>query len=92
MKHVGFAVPLAAAFALGGCIAVDEVQGRRLDLPEYDGIFKCDSSDVSTLDDGHETRVVHLDRPFYGLLVVPGIWCRLENSMLQAFVSSAHSP
>ncbi len=58
MKHVGFAVPLAAAFALGGCIAVDEVQGRRLDLPEYDGIFKCDSSDVSTLDDGHE-EVAH---------------------------------
>lgn len=58
MRNGAFAVTLAAAVALGGCIAVDEVEGRRLSLPDYDGIFKCDSSDVSTLDDGHE-EVAH---------------------------------
>lgn len=31
------------------------------------------------LDDGLSKRIVHLNRPHMGLLVVPGIWRELEN-------------
>lgn len=32
-----------------------------------------------TLDDGHIKRTVTLNRPYYGLLIVPGIWRELNN-------------
>ena len=32
-----------------------------------------------TLDDGHEKKTFHLDRPWKGLLVVPGLWRDLDN-------------
>ena len=32
-----------------------------------------------TLDDGHEKQTFHLDRPWKGLLVVPGLWRDLDN-------------
>ena len=32
-----------------------------------------------TLDDGHEKKNFHLDRPWKGLLVVPGLWRDLDN-------------
>lgn len=32
-----------------------------------------------TLDDGYEKRTFHLDRPWKGLLVVPGMWRDLDN-------------
>jgi hypothetical protein len=31
------------------------------------------------LDDGERQRTVRLDRPFRGLLIPPGIWCRLHD-------------
>ena len=31
------------------------------------------------LDDGRERRIVSLNRPYYGLLVRPGIWRELNN-------------
>jgi hypothetical protein len=31
------------------------------------------------LDDGKNKKTVHLNRPYYGLLVVPGIWRELIN-------------
>ena len=32
-----------------------------------------------TLDDGHDKKTFHLDRPWKGLLVVPGLWRDLDN-------------
>ena len=32
-----------------------------------------------TLDDGNEKKIFHLDRPWKGLLVVPGLWRDLDN-------------
>ena len=32
-----------------------------------------------TLDDGQEKKTFHLDRPWKGLLVVPGLWRDLDN-------------
>lgn len=32
-----------------------------------------------TLDDGYEKKTFHLDRPWKGLLVVPGLWRDLDN-------------
>ena len=32
-----------------------------------------------TLVDGHEKKTFHLDRPWKGLLVVPGLWRDLDN-------------
>ena len=31
------------------------------------------------LDDGYNQKVVHLDRPYFGLHIVPGIWGDLMN-------------
>jgi len=32
-----------------------------------------------TLDDGNNKKTVSLNRPYYGLLIVPGIWRELSN-------------
>lgn len=32
-----------------------------------------------TLDDGREKKTFHIDRPWKGLLVVPGLWRDLDN-------------
>lgn len=32
-----------------------------------------------TLDDGKEKKTFHLDRPWKGLLVIPGLWRDLDN-------------
>lgn len=42
-------------------------------------IVAASSSFDILLDDGHNRRMVHLDRPNYGLLVPPGIWSCLQN-------------
>lgn len=31
------------------------------------------------IDDGHNKKVIHLDRPYIGLQIVPGIWRELLN-------------
>lgn len=54
-------------------------RGAHAHREAYQFIVAASSSFDLTLDDGHETQVVHLDRPFRGLLVAPGVWCRLEN-------------
>ena len=60
-------------------IPAGTTRGAHAHREAYQFIVAASSSFDLTLDDGYETRVVHLDRPFYGLLVVPGVWCRLEN-------------
>lgn len=60
-------------------IPAGTTRGAHAHREVYQFIVAASSSFDLTLDDGHETRVVHLDRPYYGLLVVPGVWCRLEN-------------
>lgn len=60
-------------------IPAGTTRGAHAHRETYQFIVAASSSFDLTLDDGHETRVVRLDRPFYGLLVVPGVWCRLEN-------------
>lgn len=60
-------------------IPAGTTRGAHAHRETYQFIVAASSSFDLTLDDGHDTRIVHLDRPFYGLLVVPGVWCRLEN-------------
>lgn len=60
-------------------IPAGTTRGAHAHREVYQFIVAASSSFDLTLDDGYETRVIHLDRPFYGLLVAPGIWCRLEN-------------
>lgn len=31
------------------------------------------------IDDGHNKKIVQLNRPYYGLLIVPGIWREIVN-------------
>lgn len=31
------------------------------------------------LDDGREQKIIQLNRPYYGLLIVPGIWREIKN-------------
>jgi hypothetical protein len=38
------------------------------------------------LDDAQSQRTVRLDRPFQGLLIPPGIWCRLHDFSSAAVV------
>ena len=45
----------------------------------YQFIIAASSSFDILLDDGHNRKVIHLDRPNNGLLVLPGIWCQLLN-------------
>ena len=54
-------------------------RGAHAHREAYQFIIAASSSFDLTLDDGENTHNVRLDRPFYGLLVAPGIWCRLEN-------------
>lgn len=60
-------------------IPAGTTRGAHAHRETYQFIVAASSSFDLTLDDGHETRIVRLDRPYYGLLVVPGVWCRLEN-------------
>ena len=41
-------------------------------------IVAASGSFTVLLDDGINKKIVHLNRPNYGLLVVPGIWRELE--------------
>ena len=42
-------------------------------------IVAASGSFTVLLDDGINKKIVHLNRPNYGLLVVPGIWRELED-------------
>ena len=60
-------------------IPAGTTRGAHAHWETYQFIVAASSSFDLTLDDGKNTRTIRLDRPFYGLLVVPVIWCRLEN-------------
>lgn len=45
----------------------------------YQFIVAASGSFDVTLDDGRNKRTVYLNRPYYGLMVVPGIWNELGN-------------
>ena len=45
----------------------------------YQLIVAASGSFDVILDDGRERRIVSLNRPYYGLLIRPGIWRELNN-------------
>ena len=45
----------------------------------YEFLVAASGSFDVLLDDGEHTRTVTLNRPYYGLLIVPGIWRVLNN-------------
>lgn len=45
----------------------------------YEFLVAAGGSFDVLLDDGERTRTVTLNRPYYGLLIVPGIWRVLNN-------------
>ncbi|HJB73094.1 MAG TPA: FdtA/QdtA family cupin domain-containing protein [Candidatus Barnesiella merdigallinarum] len=45
----------------------------------YEFLVAAGGSFDVLLDDGEHTRTVTLNRPYYGLLIVPGIWRVLNN-------------
>lgn len=45
----------------------------------YQLIIAASGSFDVILDDGHNKKTVYLNRPYYGLMVVPGIWNELAN-------------
>lgn len=54
-------------------------RGAHAHKENYQYIVAASSSFDVLLDDGKNKKIVHLDRPNYGLLVFPGIWCQLMN-------------
>lgn len=56
-----------------------ESRGAHAHKELYQLIVAANGSFSVTLDDGIETRLFNLNRSYYGLLVVPGIWRDLDN-------------
>lgn len=54
-------------------------RGAHAHKEAYQFIVAASSSFDVQLDDGHNKKLVHLDRPNFGLLVPPGVWCSLQN-------------
>ncbi len=54
-------------------------RGAHAHKEAYQFIVAAGSSFDVQLDDGRNKKTVHLDRPNFGLLVPPGVWCRLQN-------------
>lgn len=59
-------------------------------------IIAASSSFDISLDDGHNRKMVHLDRPNFGLLVPPGVWSQLQNfssaSVCMVLTSHTYDP
>ncbi|MEG1545832.1 MAG: FdtA/QdtA family cupin domain-containing protein [Bacteroides sp.] len=55
------------------------IRGAHAHKETYQYIIAASSSFDILLDDGCNKKIVHLDRPNFGLLVPPGIWCQLLN-------------
>lgn len=60
-------------------IPSDTDRGQHAHKQAWQFIVAASSSFTVELDDLHERRSVRLDRPFMGLLIPPGIWCRLHD-------------
>lgn len=56
-----------------------EMRGGHAHHDLYQLIVAASGSFDVVLDDGVNRRTVSLNRPYHGLLVVPGIWRELEN-------------
>ncbi len=56
-----------------------ESRGGHAHIAVYEFIVAATGSFTVTLDDGKARRTVMLNRPYMGLLVVPGIWLTLED-------------
>ena len=56
-----------------------ESRGAHAQKELYQLIVAANGSFTVTLDDGTEKKSFNLNRSYYGLLVVPGIWRDLDN-------------
>ncbi len=56
-----------------------ETRGGHSHKETYEFLIAAGGSFDVVLDDGESTRTVTLNRPNYGLLIVPGIWRELNN-------------
>ena len=56
-----------------------ESRGAHAHKALYQLIVAASGSFTVTLDDGHEKVSYNLKRPYYGLLLVPGIWRDLDD-------------
>ncbi len=56
-----------------------ESRGAHAHKELYQLLIAANGSFTVTLDDGHEKRSYNLKRPYYGLLIVPGIWCDIDD-------------
>lgn len=56
-----------------------EERGGHAHKDLYQLLIAAGGSFDVVLDDGNEKRTVHLDRPYQGLKIVPGIWRELRN-------------
>ena len=56
-----------------------ESRGAHAHKELYQLIIAASGSFTVTLDDGTEKKSFNLNRPYYGLLVVPGIWRDLDD-------------
>lgn len=54
-------------------------RGAHAHKEAYQFIVAASGSFDILLDDGHSKKIVRLDRPNFGLLVLPGVWCQLLN-------------
>lgn len=60
-------------------IPAGETRGGHAHRNLYQLVVAASGSFDVVLDDGENRRTVSLNRPNYGLLIVPGIWRELEN-------------
>jgi dTDP-4-dehydrorhamnose 3,5-epimerase-like enzyme len=56
-----------------------ESRGGHAHREVYEFIVAASGSFSVTLDDGKEKRTLLLNRPYQGLLIVPGIWLSLDD-------------
>lgn len=54
-------------------------RGAHAHKEAYQFIIAASGSFDLLLDDGHTKKIVSLNRPNFGLLVLPGVWCQLLN-------------
>ena len=56
-----------------------ESRGAHAHKELYQLLIAANGSFSVTLDDGQEKAIYNLKRPYYGLLIVPGIWRDLDD-------------